>query len=264
MRAAWRGALAALVSGAVLLIPAGSAYAAPVYPPASGYLVDAAGVVPAGVEQQIEVSLEDYHQRTKGEVAVALVKSLGDTSVENYAADLFRKWGVGSKDGNLGVLLVIATKERRQRIETGYGAEALLTDVQSRQILDGMVPLLKAGNFGGAVDQGQRQIRKALGDTQADAAAPVATPIRSQRRSSGGGSLFFFLLPLLFVVFGSMGSRRGRRGRGAWVLPVLLGSTMGRGGYGGGGFGGSSGGGGGGFGGFGGGSSGGGGASGGW
>jgi len=60
--------------------------------------VDAAGVIPAGPEQQIESSLEDYNRRTGGEVAVALIKTVGDqTSIENYAADLFGNGASGTR-----------------------------------------------------------------------------------------------------------------------------------------------------------------------
>lgn len=274
MRAAWRTPLVALASGVVFLLPATSAVAAPVYPAPSGFLVDEAGVISAASERQIETSLEDYNRRTKGEVAIAIVKTLGDTSVENYANELFGKWKVGDKDKDLGVLLVIATEERPRKfkIETGYGAEAYVTDVQSRQVLDAIRPQLQAGDYAGAVDQAQRSIRMLLGDDQANAGAPVPTGSRQQRRSSGPG-VFFFLLPLLFFFLSTMGRRGRRRGGigggvgGGWAVPIILGSTLGRGGYGGGGFGGGSGGfggGGGGFGGFGGGDSGGGGASGDW
>ncbi|MEP7055176.1 MAG: TPM domain-containing protein, partial [Actinomycetota bacterium] len=212
-----------------------------------------------------EASLEDYHQRTNGEVAVAVVQTIGDTSIENYAHDLFNKWGVGSKKQDNGVLLVIALDEHQLRIETGYGAEARVTDLQSKAIIDGLTPFLRAGDYAGAVDQGQRAIRSALGDEFAGAPAPVSAPQR-RGRSSGGGSLVFVLLPLLFFFLTAVGSRRRRRGFG-WGLPIFYGGGWGGGGFGGGGggFGGNGGGGvGGGFGGFGGGSSGGGGASGGW
>lgn len=271
MRAAFRGAAVALASGALLLSAPSSAHAAKL-PSPSGYLVDAANVVPAEAERQIEAALEDYQERTDGEVAVAVVRTVGDTSIENYAEDLFGEWGIGDRKKDLGALLLIAVDDRQLRIETGYGAEALLTDVQSKQIIDQMTPLLAAGNYAGAVDLGQRSIRRALGDDQADAAAPVATPARRQPRSSGGGSLLFFLLPLVFIFITSLGSGRRRRrrsgglGGGGWGFPIFLGGGWG-GGHGGGGFGGNGGGfggGGGGFGGFGGGDSGGGGASGSW
>lgn len=268
MRGVWRGAFAAVLGGALIVSAQAPASAAkPVFPAASGFLVDAAGVIPDTAESEIERSLEGYHRRTDGEVAIAVVRTIGDTSIENYAEDLFGKWGVGDEKRDLGVLLVIALNERRTRIETGYGAEAYLTDVQSRQILTQVEQLLGQGNYAGAVDRGQSAIRRALGDDQADAAAPAPVPQPRQRRSSGGGSIFFLLFMLLFV-FGGIGGGRSRRRRrgGGFGVPIILGGGFG-GGYGGGlgGFGGGGGGGGGGgFGGFGGGDSGGGGASGSW
>lgn len=287
MRGSLRGAMLAVVTGVLLLGPATGLLgppiraqaAGPVYPQPTGFLVDAADVVPPADKQAIEAALEDYERRTKGQVAIAIVPTIGGTSIENYAHDLFNKWGVGSKQQDLGVLLVVAVQEHALKIETGYGAEAYLTDLQSKAILDAMGPLLKAGNYAGAVDYAQRAIRRALGDSLADATAPVAAPVPRQRRSAGGPSPVFFLLPLLFVVFSLIGGgSRRRRGLG-WGIPIFYGGGWGGGGgfgggFGGGGFGGNGGGsggglgglggGGGGFGGFGGGSSGGGGASGSW
>lgn len=269
MRGPWRSAFVALATGVVLLVTGPGAHAQkPTFPSPSGFLVDAAGVIPAEPERQIEASLEEYNERTDGEVAIALVRTIGDTSVQNYANDLFDKWGVGDAKRDLGVLLVVsfADNPRQMWIETGYGAEEYLTDVEANKIYTDVREIMRAGDYARGIDQAQRLIRKALGDDKADAAAPLPAQVPQQRRSSGGASLLFFLLPFIFIMMTSMGSGRRRRRRGVgFGVPIIYGGGMG--GFGGGGFGGSSGGlggGGGGFGGFGGGDSGGGGAGGDW
>ena len=252
------------------------------FPKQDGWVTDAAGVIPAAAEERIEADLQSYQSRSQGkEVAVVVIRSLGNRSVEDYAEDLFGEWGIGAKEQDSGVLLLIARDDRKMRIETGYGAGAELTDVESNDILEQQVrPRLRANNFTGAVDAGQRAIRAALGDEQADVAAPPpitqpgGTGRQAPRRTGGGISLLFFLLPLIFFFLSASSGRRRRRRRGGYYggggfgFPIFIGGGgWGGGGYGGGsgGFGGSSGGlGGGGFGGFGGGDSGGGGASGDW
>lgn len=270
-RTTTRGVLAlAAASAALALFAATPAAAQPRFPEPSGWVVDEADVIPDDRQREIEASLEDYHRRTDGEVAVAVVRSLGGVSVEDYATDLFGRWGVGDKKKDSGVLLLIAMQERRTRIETGYGAEAELTDIEAREILDGqVVPRMRQDDVPAAVDAGQRAIRAALGDPNAAAPAPLRRPA-----GSGGGPavagwlpVLFFALPLFFIMLASVG--RSRRRRGGWNWPIFIGGTGwsggGYGGYSGGGFGGGGGGSGGvGFGGFGGGSSGGGGASSGW
>lgn len=89
---------------------------------------------------------------TQGKTGVitvmAVVKDLGGMSIEEYAMDAFRKWGVGSKKEDNGLLILIAVKERKVRIETGYGTEGVLPDMTTRQIVDSlMLPELKKGDF---------------------------------------------------------------------------------------------------------------------
>lgn len=263
------------------------------YPAPDGFVVDAAGVVPAAVEASLERELSSYSRRTSNQVAVAVIRSLDGVTVEEYATTLFNQWGVGQRAKNNGVLLLLAVDDRQDRIEVGLGLEAVLTDAKAQRILDVVMrPSLRAGNYAGAVQKGERAVRAALGDRSVAAASVVgddpfgggrsvtedAPPVEDQIRvvdqptSNGppvagfvvGGVLLLGLIVLLnlFRGGGGGGGLTSRRG------PFFGGS--GRAGFGagiGGGFsggGGDSGGGGGGGGGFGGGSSGGGGASGSW
>ena len=238
--------------------------------PFTAPVVDQAGVVPDAVEQQVDAELNSYQARSTNQIAVAVLKTTGSKSVEDCAVDLFRAWGVGQKGKDNGVLLLIANNDHKLRIEVGYGLEGTLTDLQSGRIVnDRLVPLLRNGDLGGAVEQGTQAIRQALGDDVTLAPTPTTAP-GPPAGSGSSGSSFAALLPLLIIaviVFSSMGGRRRRR-RGIFPFPIFWGGGWGGGGFGGGGWGGGGGGGGGfgggGFGGGGGGSSGGGGASGSW
>lgn len=253
----WLGALA-------LLIAAPSAQAQD-FPRFEAPVVDAADVVPDDAEDRLNRELIDYQERSGNQIAVAVVETIGEASIEDYSEDLFDEWGVGREDLDNGVLVVIAMSERRMRIEVGFGVEGDLTDLESGRIVrEQMEPRMRGGDVGGALEAATAEIRLALGDTQAQApAAPAEDSQPSAFPFIAGAVGFMFLFQMMRRM--RRGGRRGRR-RGDFSLwPILIGTGWGTrsGGLGGGGFGGG-GVGGGGFGGGGGGGSGGGGASGGW
>jgi len=239
---------------ALLLVAATS------FPKFTAPVVDAAGVVPDDVEQQVNAALNDYQQRSGNQIAVAVVKTTGSKSLEDYSIDLARNWGVGQKGKDNGVLLLIATEDRKARLEVGRGLEGTVTDLQAGRIIDEqVVPHMRDGDPGGAIVSGTEAIRSALGDTTVSEPPPaVAAP--QPTGSPAPVSPLAFLLPFgfIFLLFAFIG--RGRRRRGFFGFPIFWGGGWG-GGFGGGG---GLGGGGGGFGGGGGGGFGGGGASGGW
>ena len=283
----------------VLFVVGALAVAAPSaaqdFPEFTAPVVDQAGVVPDDAERQVNDELLSYQQRTGNQIAVAIIDTIGDASVEDYSIDLAKEWGVGSAEEDNGVLLLIAIEERKLRIEVGEGIEGDLTDLESGRIRDQIGPLLTDGEFGEAILQGTRAIRAAVGDTDAP---PAAAPTEGSRPGRAfPGWLFsvipFFIFPMLFgarrrrrslsPVFWGGGTvrhhtRRDRHNRrryddddddggSGWLGAAILGSILlGGGRHGGGGWGGSDSGGGGGFdfGGGGGGDFGGGGASGDW
>jgi uncharacterized protein len=189
---------------------------------------------------------------------IAIVPSLDGQAIEDLAVHVVETWGLGQKDRNNGVLLLIALKDRKARIEVGYGLEDRLTDALSRRILeDHLFPAFRKGDYAAGV------LATCDGIIAATRGAYVAAP-RKRRATPHLAMLVPLVILVVFILIGLQGgngmSGRGRR-RYYRSGPFWWG---GGGGFGGGGFGG--GGGGGGFGGFsgGGGLSGGGGASGSW
>jgi uncharacterized protein len=243
-----------------------------------GYVNDFAGVLSPSAKAQLTSLCSEVQQKTGAQIAVVTVKSLDGLPIEDFAVTLFEKWGIGPKKSGSGVLILLAAQDRVNRIEVGYGLEAILPDGKVGGFFREAVPLLRDNDYDGALLLVTRRVADVIA---ADRGVTLtgSTPVPARRASpqDTGWSIGQILL-LLFIIFvvysvmkGSGGSGGGNRytrggGSGWWVGPVI-GSTMGggRGGWGGGGFGGGGfGGGGGGFGGFGGGSSGGGGASGSW
>lgn len=267
------------------LLLAAVAVQAQQFPKFTGYVVDAANVIPPGEEAAITTRLEQLEKATGRQLAVATITDLQGYPIEDYGYRLGRSWGVGEAKTDNGAILIVAPNERKVRIEIGYGLEPVMTDAVSSLIINRTIlPKFKAGDLPGGIVAGANAIadQLALPDDQAKARVAEATAEVDRNRQaarSGGGfpiALIFFGI-ILFLVIGSMARARRRFGRyrghsfGDSAWPIILWTVAneigrgGRGGWGGGSFGGGGDwGGGGGFGGGGGGSFGGGGASGSW
>jgi uncharacterized protein len=264
---------------ALLAAPA----AATDFPPRpQGPIYDEADLLPAAEEAQLDQRLREFDAQTGDAVIVATVNSLQGDTIEDYAVNLYKAWGIGGAQRDTGVLLLIAPNERQMRIEVGYGLTPYITDILSGRIIrDDITPRFKQGDMAGGIEAGVNdilsQLSKSPEDAKAVAEAAAAAEKNAPHGGGGGfpiGAILWMGFILFFVVLPAFRRRGGRRyggGVGSTVGNILLWSALssmssGRnsGGWGGGGGGGFGGGGGGGFGGFGGGMSGGGGASGSW
>lgn len=235
-----------------------------------GYVTDLAGAISLDSKARLEALSTELESKTGAQMAIVTVHSFEGESVEEYAVDLFKHLGVGSKNSNRGVLLLLSPDERKYRIEVGYGLEPVINDARAGDAGRAMVSFLRQGDYSRAVETAAWQLARYIADDSGVtlSAQPPARAIRTRDDDSHryASWIAIGILLVLYLLFfrGSPGKngRRGRRGS-LWAVPIIGG--WGGGGWSGGGFGGSSGGfSGGGFGGFGGGGSGGGGASGGW
>src|ERR1700677_4055987 len=252
----------ALVVALLAALWACAALAAADFPPLTGRVVDQANILSPVTIADLERKLADLEQKSRIQLVVATVPSLGGEEIEPYANTLFRAWKLGEAKDNHGALLLVAPKERRVRIEVGYGLEGTLTDAVSSIIISNAIaPRFKAGDFNGGVTRGVDDIITALTTDSAEW-KPKPTDMRAEHDASLLDAIAPFLIFLFIMFVISRISRRGGGGGNVIFIPMGTGG-FGGGFRGGGGFGGGGGSGGGGFSG-GGGSSGGGGASGGW
>lgn len=234
--------------------------AEPTFPKLTGRIVDNATMLDASQEQRINQLLEAHENATTNQIVIATLPDLQGYSIENYGYQLGRAWAIGQKDKDNGVLLIVAKRERKVRIEVGYGLEGVLTDAISSNIIHAVIlPRFKRGDFSAGIEQGVKAIIQALGGQYA-----IKSVSKAKKKKSDISTLFLIFIILGFVFIKSaIGSKTGYYGSGRGYYGGRRGSYRGGGGrFGGGGFGGG-GFGGGGFGG-GGGGFGGGGASGGW
>ncbi len=227
------------------------------------YVNDFANILDQGTVKRLDDICQQIDQKAHAQIAVVTINSLDGSDIESYAVDLFKKWGVGSKASDHGVLILLAVQERKYRIEVGYGLEPILPDGKVGGFGREAVPFLRQNNYSGAILLMTSRIADVIAQDAGITLTGARPEISEQPQEhlgkgiSPGGMvvlaiiivLVLFVPPLRRILF--------------WM--ILFGGGGG-GGYRGGGYsgGGGFGGGGGGFGGFGGGSSGGGGASGGW
>jgi len=259
------GLMAALLAAAWLAAVGPARAAGPTFPRLNGRVIDHGDLVSDTKELALAAKLEALERDTTDQVVVVTVPDLQGYEIEDYGYQLGRAWGIGQAQKNNGVLLIVAPRERKVRIEVGYGLEPVLTDALSALIIQNeILPSFREGQFERGIEQGVDAIDRQLRLDPAEAQARAAAAERPRSEAPIGVGIVIaviFFLMILAMVGG--GGGRGRR-RPSGVGPILIWAatealrSSGRGG-GGGGFGG----GGGGFSG-GGGSFGGGGASGGW
>ncbi len=192
-----------------------------VFPALTGHIVDQANLLPAGVKQTLDTKLVNLEEKSGIQFVVATVDSLQGQEIEPYANELFRHWALGEKTKNNGVLLLVAPKEKKIRIEVGYGLEGTLTDALSKiVIINAIAPRFKVGDFAGGITRGVDDVITIL---TTDSSEWTKKP---HVRADNPGNTFDAILPFLivalviFIIWRSQGGGRGggRRGGGPFII----------------------------------------------
>ena len=127
-------------------------------PPLTRHVVDSAGLLKGGQAEQLDQRLMQFEQRQGSQIAVLAVPTTAPESIEQYSIRVFDAWKLGRKQFNDGILILIATQDRKLRIDTGYGLEGAIPDAVAKRIIaETLAPRFRAGDpYGGlvaAVDQ---------------------------------------------------------------------------------------------------------------
>ena len=201
------------------------------FPPLTGRVVDSANIIPPDVSGRITAKLASLESKSGIQLVVATVKSLDGDEIEPYANALFRAWGLGEKQKNNGVLLLVAPNERKVRIEVGYGLEGTLTDALSKVIItNAMAPRFKTGDYGGGIERGVDDIITVLTTDSSD--WQKRPDLRVVSQDSLLDNLGPWIALGLFVLIFFLLTPPSERGN---LLSFLLGMLMNSGGRGGGG-----------------------------
>lgn len=126
-----------------------------VSPTSDFYVYDGADVLSDETESYIINTNRELESKTGAQIVVVTIPSLEGASLEEYAVELFRQWGIGNKEKNNGLLLLCALEEREFRVEVGYGLEGDLPDGKTGRMQDEyIIPLLKENQFDAGIKNG--------------------------------------------------------------------------------------------------------------
>lgn len=123
-----------------------------------GYVNDFAGVLNPATVARLTHLCTEVDQKANAQIAIVTVKNLGGDTAQNFAHRLFNKWGVGYKGTDRGIMVLLATDDRKYWTEVGKGLERILPNEKVGEFGRSMVPMLRQGNYDGAIEQNVRQI----------------------------------------------------------------------------------------------------------
>ncbi|HWR32870.1 MAG TPA: TPM domain-containing protein, partial [Chitinophagaceae bacterium] len=164
----------------------------------------------------LENKLVAYDDSTSNQIAVVIIPTTGDYSVEEVGLEIIRRWGVGNKDKNNGIVLLIAKDDRKLRIEVGYGLEGAIPDVTAKSIIENEIkPGFKEGNYYRGIDLGTDAIIKA---TAGEYKAPANYGSKKKKGIGWGAILFIIIFILIAIAGGGKGGGTyvSRGGFGGW------------------------------------------------
>jgi uncharacterized protein len=194
--------------------------------------------------RSLETQLAQFQQATGHEVAVLAIPTLDGEDIEGFSIRVAENWKIGKKGFDNGVILVVAIKDRKLRLEVGYGLEGVLPDAIAKQIIsDYIVPRFRSQDYAGGIIAGIDAVLKVI--------KKEPLPESARKKDSNQGSnlnpIVMFVITLAVFALMAGASTPNRRRNSMWGTrgrhggPTIFG---GFGGFGGGGFGGGSGGGG--------------------
>lgn len=185
-------------------------------PAPSNYVSDFAHVLSPQVTDQTNALCLQLQQQAHAQLFVVTIKTLEDEPIEEFANDLFQKWGIGDKATNRGILLLLVTQDHRGRIEVGLGLEGVVTDSMSGRIGRGLRPAIQANNFNAAVTNGSQQL---AGLIAADAKVTLENtqalppePVQPQPTPAGRIIGWLVVIAIFLLISRVFGGRSGRGG----------------------------------------------------
>ena len=191
---------------------------------------------------RLEQKLVAFDDSTSNQVAIVILKSVGQYDINEYALELGRKWGIGGSGKNNGVILLIALGDRKMSIQTGYGLEGALPDIYTKRIIENDIkPFFKTGDYFSGIDAGTNSIISLVkGEYKNDKP-------KTKRSKGNAGFIVIIIIIIIAVLIRKGGGGGGNQvigGRGVadvlfWSLLLGGGGRNSGGGFGGG-FGGGS------------------------
>jgi len=207
-------------------------------PPLRGRVNDYAAVLSQNQIKSLETQLAQLERDTGHQVAVLTVPTLDGEDIESFSIRVGETWKIGKQGHDNGVILVVAIRDRRLRLEVGYGLEGLVPDAVAKRITsDYIVPRFRQQDFAGGIVSGVNALDKILRQE------PLPESERNKARGTGSGMSLPAMFVITFVVLALMAlsAASNRRRNNVWSAsrrrhpgPIIFGGPSG---FGGGGFG---------------------------
>ncbi len=198
-------------------------------PPLTARVTDQTGTLDAASVQSLDATLAAFEQSKGSQIAVLIVPTTGDETIEQYSIRVTDAWKLGRKGIDDGALLLVAKDDHKVRIEVGRGLEGVIPDAIANRIVDeGITPKFRQGDFAGGVQDGVARIVGLVNGEPLPTPAPQRD-ISPDRGNNGGFAAIFVAFLMARAVFGSLPKllRGGLIGAIVGVVAVIAGSAYG-------------------------------------
>ena len=197
-------AWAALLAVVMLVLLGAAVHADPTFPELTGRVVDQANLLNAAQKAELETDLDAFEAKSTDQIVVVTVPSLQGYPIDEYGPMLGRKWGIGQKGKDNGILVIVAPNERKVRLEVGRRLEPLINDGKAGEIIRGTIlPQFRRGDFAGGIKAGVAQVKAVLTSDAAEREERAKRP-PPPVDYSGYIILAFWLLIVIFVIRAQM------------------------------------------------------------
>lgn len=173
-----------------------STYASDISLQPTGFVNDFAGVFSQQQKSDLENKLKQFKDQTTNEIAVVVIPDLDGADISSYANELFRRWGIGTKENNNGILLLVSLNDKKMRIEVGYGLEGAIPDITAKKIIDNdIVPSFKQEDYILGINKGVDSI---IALTKNEYSDTTNNTDKKQKVFEDINSIFWFIVAILF------------------------------------------------------------------
>jgi len=183
----------------------------------NGWVNDYASILNQDEIQKLNSKISSFEKQTEIEIAVAIVSTLNDKDIETFSNELFKKWGVGKKDRNNGLLVVIAPNERKWRIEIGYGLEPYLSDGESHEMGESnFKPNFKEKQYFKGIDGFLTTLISDLGTSTWDDRVAYREKLKAEHKESllsFFSGLFYVIISIVTLIISIVTFKRFREKR---------------------------------------------------
>ena len=188
------------------------------------YVADYAAMLDESTKEKILATGKALRAKHKAQVVVVTIETLGDWNIEEYAHTLFRNWGIGDKNSNNGVLLLISKNDKKFRIEVGYGLEGAITDGYAGSVLDSMKSYFSKENYSAGTLQAYNELTKKIYEEYGgEIPENLETAPENPAEDFTTGEIVFLVIFILIIIISIFG--RGGGGGGFFPFWIDTGSS---------------------------------------